>query len=220
MLCLSGCDGCFFFFFELFIGDTHDRMWHFWTPCSDSSYRERAFLAQVSCWKINLVNPKYLKDYCDSVTQCEDVLCSACHFRVNMLICTDKNRLKKVPYTMQKVLFQAESGYWASIESVLTEAGLWALVAICSDAATNETASSTTRDPPQGTETCCTTLHGFWLLLCPVQITDGQQNQKSPWKHLPVSLETGWTVSSNTAVFYLSLLLSVYKIYLVYFHHN
>lgn len=56
------------------------------------------------------------------------------------------------------------------VESLLTEAGLWELVAIYSDAATNETASSPTRDPPQGTETCCT--NSAWFLTAALSCSD------------------------------------------------
>lgn len=42
--------------------------------------------------------------------------------------------------------------------------------------------------------------HGVWQQFCPVQITDGQQDPKSSWKHLPLSVETGWTVSNSQFV--------------------
>lgn len=92
---------------------------------------------------------------------------------VNMLKCVDNKRLN------QYLIRQKTS----NIKPALLEVTLWKLVATA-----NETASV-----PAGIH------QDGWSLtiFCPVQVTDGQQDQESPWKHLPVSMETGWTVSND-----------------------
>lgn len=116
------------------------------------------------------------------------------HLSVNKWTCIGKRRLKKFFYTM----FFSGRAVWVSIESVLTTGALWELVAICSDTAANEIYPVPAGLHHRGLEQH--SAHSFWQLLCPVQITDGQQDQTSSWKHLPVSVETGWTVSTSQLV--------------------